>query len=263
MSTDFPWPTMSWQSVLLLDPDNCDAPVDDRQNLVPGFDTRVLARSRVSVIGAGGLGGRIVCGLAQKGVGRVDVCDFDTVARSNLNRQCFRAADVNQSKALCLAKHAADWGFLGSICVGHDTGFTAETGQQLLSGVSVCVVAVDNNVSRYWASFFCRRLGIPCVQMGIDPTASFGWLMVEEGAGRACVGCVFPRIAEAGGERAPCVAVGAVLDVLLVLDGMALYAIDSLLMERARYWNYRDCHLASGSSDSLVSPRPGCRLCDP
>jgi len=46
-----------------------------------------LAGSRVAVFGVGGVGGYVVEALARSGVGALDICDNDTVAESNLNRQ--------------------------------------------------------------------------------------------------------------------------------------------------------------------------------
>ena len=46
-----------------------------------------LAESRVAVFGVGGVGGYVVEALARSGVGALDICDNDTVAESNLNRQ--------------------------------------------------------------------------------------------------------------------------------------------------------------------------------
>ena len=46
-----------------------------------------LKYSKIAVFGVGGVGGLIVEALARAGVGRIDVFDGDTVAKSNLNRQ--------------------------------------------------------------------------------------------------------------------------------------------------------------------------------
>jgi molybdopterin/thiamine biosynthesis adenylyltransferase/rhodanese-related sulfurtransferase len=60
----------------------------------------VLARSRVLVVGAGGLGSPVLQYLAGAGVGCLGVVDADTLDASNLHRQpIFALADVGQSKA--------------------------------------------------------------------------------------------------------------------------------------------------------------------
>jgi sulfur-carrier protein adenylyltransferase/sulfurtransferase len=60
----------------------------------------VLARSRVLVVGAGGLGSPVLQYLAGAGVGCLGVVDADALEASNLHRQpIFALADVGKSKA--------------------------------------------------------------------------------------------------------------------------------------------------------------------
>ena len=103
MCTSFPWTTECYQSQRLSGSDVGDAPVQDRQDRVPGFSTRALQASHLSIVGAGGFGSHLACGLARKGVGCLSVVDHDTVEMSNLNRQCFVADDIGHPKALRLA----------------------------------------------------------------------------------------------------------------------------------------------------------------
>jgi len=88
--------------------------IDDRQKRIPGFSQEALNRLRVGVIGAGGLGGQFVPAAAKKGVGQIDVYDGDDVQLSNLNRQFFAPRDVGKNKAICLTRHAAHLGYMGT-----------------------------------------------------------------------------------------------------------------------------------------------------
>jgi hypothetical protein len=64
-----------------------------------------LQRSRVLVIGAGGLGCPILLYLAAAGVGQLTIIDADTVDVSNLQRQVlFTTADAGQPKAVVAAQ---------------------------------------------------------------------------------------------------------------------------------------------------------------
>ncbi len=58
---------------------------------------------KVLVVGVGALGSFIVPGLANLGVGRIDIVDFDIVEETNLNRQIIYYDSVGKYKAEALA----------------------------------------------------------------------------------------------------------------------------------------------------------------
>ncbi len=60
----------------------------ERTEILIGKDNVAkLAGSHVAVFGLGGVGGYVTEMLARAGVGELTIVDFDTVAKSNLNRQ--------------------------------------------------------------------------------------------------------------------------------------------------------------------------------
>lgn len=59
-----------------------------------------IRESHVALIGLGGLGCAVAQYLVSSGIGQLTLCDFDTVAESNLARQIlYRQADVGRLKA--------------------------------------------------------------------------------------------------------------------------------------------------------------------
>ena len=71
-----------------------------------GRGQAALARARVAVVGAGGLGSPCLLYLAAAGVGRLTIIDDDDVALSNLQRQIlFTTADAGAMKAETAATH--------------------------------------------------------------------------------------------------------------------------------------------------------------
>jgi len=238
--------------------------VTDRQDRLPCFSSAALAQMHVLLIGAGGLGGAIADALVRKGVGQLSIADGDVAEPSNLNRQPYLVSDLFRPKAIALAHHAAQHGCLGASVTGHYVNFVEDTAMRLAKGVTAAVCGVDNDRTRAVASRFLRTHRVPVVFLACSKEADYGWAFVQEAHG-PCVGCVFPQIAAAEAERKPCPAAPATIDILRVLGGIALYALDTLEMARPRYWNFRSVHLAGGSPDCVttVARRPGCRLCGP
>lgn len=52
-------------------------------------DQEILNKSRILVIGCGGLGGFVLDGLSRLGIGKLGICEYDIIEASNLNRQIY------------------------------------------------------------------------------------------------------------------------------------------------------------------------------
>ena len=62
-----------------------------------------LLKSRVLIVGAGGLGSPIAIYLAALGIGKIGIVDKDSIVMSNLNRQIiFETNDINKKNPLQL-----------------------------------------------------------------------------------------------------------------------------------------------------------------
>lgn len=57
-----------------------------------------LAKFRVGIAGAGGLGSNCAAALARCGVGSLVICDFDVVEEKNLNRQFYFSDQIGMLK---------------------------------------------------------------------------------------------------------------------------------------------------------------------
>ncbi|WP_239337497.1 ThiF family adenylyltransferase [Frankia sp. CiP3] len=84
-----------------------------RQRLIPDWDQDLLAAATAVIVGVGALGNEVAKNLALAGVGRLILCDPDTVAASNLSRAVLLGpGDVGQPKvaaaATALARLAPD-----------------------------------------------------------------------------------------------------------------------------------------------------------
>src|SRR5260370_21817738 len=85
-----------------------------------------LARGRVLIVGAGGLGSPVLQYLAGAGVGHLGVVDSDTLDASNLHRQpIYALADVGKSKVE-LARAAVAAINPSVLVETHEARFTAD-----------------------------------------------------------------------------------------------------------------------------------------
>ncbi len=63
--------------------------------------TEIFQKSKLLILGCGGLGTNICFMLAKSGVNNIKIVDYDTVEYSNLNRQIYRMKDVGRYKVDC------------------------------------------------------------------------------------------------------------------------------------------------------------------
>lgn len=64
--------------------------------------SKKLKKTRVCILGLGGLGSNVAVLLARSGIGFLKLVDFDTVEASNLNRQQYRIYHINMKKVEAL-----------------------------------------------------------------------------------------------------------------------------------------------------------------
>jgi molybdopterin/thiamine biosynthesis adenylyltransferase len=210
--------------------------------------------------GAGGLAGEIGEGLVRKGVGTLIILDDDVVEPSNLNRQRFFRHDIYKPKASRLAKNLAREGFAGTVLRAYDMKLQDAAARGLVIESNLVIVGVDNNPARTFAAQYFHARQIPVITTAVSRTANNGYVFVQEPGG-PCFGCLFPD--SINDETYPCPGTPAVKDILKVVAGMVIFAVDTILMERPRFWNYKDIFLDGSvpGSDRTISRRTDCQLC--
>lgn len=122
-----------------------------------------LARSRVAVVGAGGLGGHVILLLARLGVGELVVADCDTFDETNLNRQALcRTSTLHKSKAEEAALQVRDIN-PGVEVTAHRVRVDDFNIREILSGADAAVDALDNVGDRLVLERGTKALRIPLV----------------------------------------------------------------------------------------------------
>ena len=233
----------------------------NRQQTIPGFNQEAMCWATVTCVGAGGIISQIAPALVRKGVGMLTILDHDIVEPSNLNRQRFYAKDIGRNKAVALAQNLRPECTGETAIYGYGLSFEEVIAREVDLTCDVAVCGVDNNPARVLATRHFRALGIPVIFAAVSRDADHGYVFVQGGSG-PCIGCVFPDMMT--DERYPCPGTPAIADILQAVGALAVYAVDTLLMERPRSWNYRRVSLSDAGCDgsALVHQRPGCPLCD-
>lgn len=231
----------------------------DRQNRIPGFDQGVFSGSSVVFIGSGGIVSQIAPALARKGIGGVILLDSDLVEESNLNRQRFYEKDVGKNKAVALAENLHQECIAGTEICGVPLRLEEALARGINLSCDVAVCGVDNNPARIVASRHFRALGIPVIFAAVSRDADHGYLFVQ-GKNGPCISCLFPDMVN--DDRYPCPGTPAIADILQAVGALAVYAVDTLLMDRPRNWNYRRISLSGDSVDgvALIPVREDCPL---
>lgn len=132
-------------------------------NVVGLAGQQALARARVLVVGAGGLGSPAAIYLASAGVGTLGLIDDDVVETSNLHRQPLHMTEsVGEPKVESAVAHLTALNPDVHV-VTHRERLTADNARQILQGYDVVLDGADNFETRYVVSDACRDLGIPHV----------------------------------------------------------------------------------------------------
>lgn len=118
-----------------------------------------LARASVLLVGLGGLGSPVALYLTGAGIGRIGLCDNDTVSISNLQRQILYSEETEgQLKALAANKRLSELSSATKFDVWQD-GLTADNAPDILSRYDLIIDCTDNHRTRYLINDTCHELG--------------------------------------------------------------------------------------------------------
>jgi adenylyltransferase/sulfurtransferase len=176
---------------------------------------RTLKRSRVLLIGAGGLGSPTALYLAAAGVGTLGIVDFDNVDVSNLQRQIIHgSSDVGRPKIQSAVDRLREINPHVHV-EGFNEPFTSENALRIAADFDVIVDGTDNFATRYLTNDTAVLLGKPNVYGSIFRFE--GQASVFATAAGPCYRCLFREPPPPG--LVPSCAEGGVLGVLPGLIG--------------------------------------------
>lgn len=177
---------------------------------IGGAGQQALAKARVLIVGAGGLGGPAGLYLAAAGVGHLGIIDEDVVALSNLHRQIqFRTDDVDHLKTTAMA---ATLTAINPHVNIHEYRhiIDANNAEGIIEGYDVVLDGTDNFDARFLVNEICLATKIPLVSGALGrfegqlSVFKMDWPKGKEGA---CYRCFVPHKPP---EAETCAAVGVV-----------------------------------------------------
>lgn len=236
---------------------------------IGGPGQQALARARILVVGAGGLGAPALLYLAAAGVGTLVVVDDDAVALSNLQRQpIFSTADISRPKAETAARRL-------TALNPHVTveplvlRLDSEAASRLVPSADLLLDGSDNFATRYLLNAACVAAGRPLVAAAMSRWEGQISLW-HPAAGGPCYACVFPEPPDPS-LTPPCSLAGVVgalpgvMGSLMAMEAIkhltgagrtlrsALLLYDALdgEMRRVRTRSRADCPVCSGIGTKL------------
>jgi len=151
-----------------------------------------LRRSKVVIIGLGGLGSASSLYLALAGVGHLRLVDQDTVELNNLHRQLlYSLSDLRHPKVEAAAKKIHQINPEVKVEPIPENARRSNI-DQIIQGMNCVVDGLDNMKTRYLLNRACAKHGIPYVYgaaIGIE-----GTLSVFHPPETPCLECVFPNV---------------------------------------------------------------------
>ena len=230
------------------------------QEKIIGFNLARYQKAKVLMVGAGAIGGHTSYGMVRKGINCLDIMDDDAVELKNLTRQLFYLKNVGKNKAISLAKNLSKEGYFDSTIKGYPYRFQEALEMDMdLSRYDAIICAVDNNPTRMSVANYCLANNIPLIINGVSRDGSQMYCAVQQ-PGQACFGCIMPQ--EINYSIYPCNLPG-IIDIIQVVAGFTVYALDTIIMGRHREWNLRMLSLDGSLPESslLVPKKDKCSMC--
>ena len=155
-----------------------------------------LMDSKVTVVGAGGLGTPILTHLAAMGVGHIRIVDRDVIELTNLHRQTlYTDDDVGKPKVEAAAARLQRLS-PGARIRTMPVSVNRRSAPSVVKGSDVVIDALDSVDARYALNEACMDAGIPFVTGGAVGTA--GQVFVVVPGKTACYECAFPGMTDDG-----------------------------------------------------------------
>ena len=222
-----------------------------------------LSKSKVLVIGAGGLGSPALYYLASAGIGTIGIVDFDVVGISNLQRQIIHfTGDLGKRKVDSAAEKLK--ALNPEICISsRHLRINEDNIEEIIKEYDVVLDSTDNIPARYLISDCCFLLGKPLVEAAV--TGFIGTIFTIIPGKSPCYRCLYPE-PPANGVVPSCSETGIIgmvagtIGSLQALEALKLIlGIGDTISGRVLYFD----GLNSSFNNINVERSESCPLCSP
>lgn len=150
-----------------------------------------LRNACVFIAGAGGLGSSVALYLAAAGVGRITLCDPDTVELSNLNRQIlYSTSDIGRKKVGAASERLVSLNPTAAI-VPLLERIDTRAAPDLVRGHDIAIDCLDTLEARFVLNRACITLGIPMIYAAVGGFT--GQLSFIHPPTTPCLECFIPH----------------------------------------------------------------------
>nr|XP_014085145.2 SUMO-activating enzyme subunit 2 [Bactrocera oleae] len=126
-----------------------------------------VQKSKILVVGAGGIGCEILKNLVLSGFPDIEIIDLDTIDLSNLNRQfLFHREHVGKSKAQVARESALQFNPDVNIKAYHDSIMSTDYGVSFFKKFDIVLNALDNRAARNHVNRMCLHAEVPLIESG-------------------------------------------------------------------------------------------------
>jgi len=231
----------------------------DRELRNGSFNAESYKNANIVLIGAGGLGSNISYGLVKKGVGRLTICDGDTVDITNLHRQKYKYSEIGKPKASTLTQNLKNDAIKKIKLKAVDLFFEEAIDIIMADNPAICICAPDNDDVRYLAAEYCFESNIPFITMGLSENSDYGYIFIQHSLDECgCWQCY--RKGNRGRQKC---GVTANLNLPLLFSALTLTACDHILSKSELPWTYRRLSLSGQISElnTIVPKWKECPVC--
>lgn len=214
-----------------------------------------LEKSKVLIVGAGGLGAPVSVYLTEAGIGSITLIDFDVVNISNLNRQfLYNENDIGKTKIEVATKYLKTLNKNIDIR-GINEKITSENAESILKDYDLIIDCLDNFKTRYIINRYAWKLKTPVFHAGVSNF--FGQITIIIPDSTPCLECVFPDVQDVispvFGYLAGIVGAMLVSEVVKYLLNLKPLLVNKLLLYDSLNLQYQLFNLKK---------RPECKICN-